>query len=83
MTPRRSKRDKQVLGLVGIGLDADDEHRRVTEAEDVLLVGGSEDTHGKMQDAVIRLNEKLNKKGKRVRDTESRELMDLLRECIE
>jgi hypothetical protein len=83
VTPRRSKRDKQVLGLVGIGLDADDEHRRVTEAEDVLLVGGSEDTHGKMQDAVIRLNEKLNKKGKRVRDTESRELMDLLRECIE
>ena len=34
----------RVLGFLGVGLDGDG-HRRITECDHFLLVGGSEETH--------------------------------------
>jgi hypothetical protein len=48
--------------LMGIGLD-EDGHARVTKGEEYVLVGGSEDTHGKMQDGVERFRDTLKKMG--------------------
>ncbi len=52
----------QVRLLMGLGLDTDG-HARVTRGEDFLLVGGTEETHGRMQEGVERLHETLEKMG--------------------
>ena len=77
-----TKNRPEVLGLLGVGFDGDDGHRRITQAEDVILVGGSHDTHEQMQETTIRLGEELDKRGKRLRDTEPAELIDLLQEAL-
>ena len=73
----------QVEGVLGVGLDNQDGQARVTRNEDVLLVGGSQETHERMQDISIRLNEGLKNRGKRLQDAEVREVIDLLREAAE
>ena len=65
------------LGLLGVGLDGKDGHTRITKGDDFVLYGGSAETHEKMQDFTIRLTEKLQKKGKRIRDADPRELRDI------
>jgi len=48
--------------LLGLGLDSDG-HARATRGEDFVLVGGSEETHGKMQERVERFRKTLGKMG--------------------
>ena len=77
------KGKRQVIGLVGVGLDNKDGHQRLTQAEHFLLVGGSEETHERMQDVVIRFGEKLRSRGKRLEETPHEEAIDLLRESLD
>jgi hypothetical protein len=48
--------------LLGVGLDSDG-HVRATRGEDFFLVGGTEETHGRMQERVERFRETLGKMG--------------------
>jgi len=73
----------QVLGFVGVGLDNGDGHQRLTQADNFVLLGGSAETHERMQDAAIYFNEALEKRGKRLQETETREALDLLREALD
>jgi hypothetical protein len=73
----------EVVGFLGIGLDGKDEHRRITQSETFLIVGGSEETHERMQDTVIRFEESLEKRGKRLKDASPEEAVDLLREAMD
>ena len=68
-------------GLLGVGLDNDDGHVRVTRGDNFHLVGGSQDTHEAMQEKCIKLNEKLDERGKRLEDLERGEFLDLAAEC--
>lgn len=79
----RSDTAKADMGLLGVGLDGDDGHSRVTRGDDFFLVGGSQQTHERMQDLVIRMNEKLKRRGKRFRDLSRPEFEDLARESFE
>jgi hypothetical protein len=72
-----------VVGLVGVGLDGTDGHRRVTRTEEMVLVGGSAETHEKMQETAVRFGENLEKRGKTLREASVPEVIDLLREAIE
>jgi hypothetical protein len=63
---------KKKAKLLGLGLDGKDGHLRVTQGENFHLVGGSEETHGLMQEKTIKLNEHLKKRGQSL-DTVSRE----------
>ena len=74
---------RELLGFVGIGLDNDDEHHRLTRSEHFLIVGGSAATHERMQDTVIRFDDKLKQKGKTLRETEPEEALDILRDAID
>jgi hypothetical protein len=67
--------------LLGLGLDNDDGHVRITRGENFHLLGGSAQTHEAMQDKCIRFNEKLSERGKRLDDLEADELADLAGEC--
>ena len=78
---RRNKREV-VGGLIGLGLDGQDGHQRVTQGDDFLLVGGSEDTHGRMQDLVVRMNDDLKRVGRRFADLTPREFEDLARKKL-
>ena len=63
----RRKKDRCTF-LLGIGFDNDDGHVRLTRGDDFHLVGGSEETHRRMQDKVMELTEDLAKRGKSIRD---------------
>ncbi len=77
--PRKS--EPKVLGLLGIGLDGADQHVRITKADDVVLLGGSEETHERMQETVIKVNEALERQGKSIRDVSGDEMADLIRQA--
>jgi hypothetical protein len=77
------KARSKVAGILGLGLDAEDGHRRVTRTKEMILVGGSAETHERMQETAIRFGEELEKRGKTLPETGVREAVELLREAIE
>ena len=82
--PERPRADgPEVIGLLGVGLDGTDGHRRVTQGEDFILLGGSEETHERMQETAVKFIEALEKRGKRLADAAPEEVIDLLREAQE
>lgn len=78
VVPKKTKPKGETTGVLGIGLDGTDGHQRITRADEVVLVGGSEETHEKMQDVAIHFNESLEQRGKRLCDAEPQEVIDLL-----
>lgn len=73
----------EVVGFVGVGLDNQDGHERVTRSEHFLLLGGSSETHERMQDTAMRFGEKLDRQGKLLRETSLEEALDLLRDAMQ
>jgi hypothetical protein len=71
------------VGLLGVGLDNQDGHQRLTRGENFLLVGGSAQTHERMQDMAIRFDQALRRRGKTLQETSAEEAIDLLRESLE
>ena len=67
--------------LLGVGLDSRDGHKRITKGDDFYLVGGSEETHERMTETVIKFNEKLAKRGKNLRELSPEEFRDLMHEA--
>jgi hypothetical protein len=77
--PRQPNQDeKQIIGLVGVGLDNEDGHQRLTLSQHFVLLGGSAETHEKMQDTAIRFEEGLKRRGKRLQDASIDETLELL-----
>ena len=58
--------------LIGLGFDAADGHTRLTRGKNFVLAGGSEETHGVMQETAIKLNETLDRQGRRLEEVSSR-----------
>jgi hypothetical protein len=75
----RKKPAPEVVGFLGVGLDGDG-HRRITEIEHFLLVGGSVETHEQMQETAMRFGEALEKKGKSLKETTPEEAAEILAE---
>ncbi len=65
--------------LFGLGLDNNDGHKRITQAERFSIVGGSEETHERMTETVIKTFEDLKRKGKDLDDASPEELSDIIR----
>lgn len=63
--------------LLGLGLDNKDGHTRVTVGENFKLVGGSEETHGAMQEKAIKVNEHLQKRGKTLDSVSRDEFLEI------
>jgi hypothetical protein len=80
---REDEQGRQVVGFLGVGLDSQDGHQRLTRTENFLLVGGSAETHERMQDTAIRFGEALQKRGKALPETSAEEALDLLREALD
>jgi hypothetical protein len=64
--------------LLGLGLDNADGHKRVTTGEQFTLVGGSEETHERMTETVVKTFETLKTRGKQLQNVEPRELAEII-----
>ena len=65
--------------MLGLGLDNTDQHKRITRGEGFDLVGGSQDTHERMTETVIKTVEDLSRKGRNLQEADPREIAELLR----
>ena len=69
--------------MFGLGLDSADEHKRITKGENGVLVGGSEETHERMTETAIKVNEKLSARGKTLDTVGREEFFDIVSESLE
>jgi len=65
-------------GLLGVGLDNQDGHKRVTQGEKFVLVGGSEETHGRMTETAIKTFEELKRRDKHLETIDAREFAEIV-----
>jgi hypothetical protein len=75
----KDQSSKQRARLMGLGLDNEDGHKRITRAEQFSIIGGSEATHNRLTETVIKTVETLDRKGKTLDTVDKEELMDTLR----
>ena len=75
MIPAHKRRNS--AALLGLGLDNDDGHTRLTRGKNFILYGGSQQTHAVMQETAIKINEHLDRREKRLEDVSVRELRDI------
>ncbi len=80
---QRDEREVRIAGFLGLGLDGQDGHQRLTRSDNFLLVGGSAETHEQMQDTAIRFGEELKKRGKTLEEASPEEALDLLRRSLD
>ena len=82
MTPRRKRkpaaRKAPQAALLGLGLDNTDGHKRITTGEQFAIVGGSEETHGRMTETVVKTFEELKTRKKQLHQVEPDELAEIL-----
>lgn len=65
--------------LLGVGLDSDG-HKRITTGPNFALMGGSAETHERMTETAIKVNEKLKARGKALETVSREEFDDIARE---
>jgi hypothetical protein len=70
------------LHLLGVGLDNKDGHKRLTSAEQFTIVGGSDETHGRMTETVIKTFEELKTRGKKLDAVEPQELDEIIHKSM-
>ena len=80
MRPAGNPKKNQKAVMLGVGLDSRDEHKRLTKGDNFVLMGGSEETHERMTETAIKVNEKLAKRGKKLQDASPEELRDIFGE---
>ena len=73
-SPQNQNNSKAVM--LGVGLDSDG-HKRITKGENFALVGGTEETHEKMTETAVKINEKINSRGKRLEEVSHEEFDDI------
>ena len=76
--PQKPKPPAARAGLLGVGLDNEDGHKRITTGEQFAIVGGSEETHGRMTETVIKTFEELKHRGKPLQKVDPEELAEII-----
>ena len=76
--PVRRKRRPAVRGLLGVGLDNEDGHKRITTGEKFVLVGGSQETHEVMTETMMKTFEELKRRDKVLENVDHRELAEII-----
>jgi hypothetical protein len=75
--PSQKKKRKAVI--LGLGLDSDG-HKRITTGDNFALVGGTEETHERMTEKAVKINEKLKARGKQLEEVTREEFDDIAQE---
>jgi hypothetical protein len=69
---------ERIVHILGIGLDNKDGHTRLTQAEQFTVAGGSEETHGRITETLIKTCENLERRGKSLESADVREIAELI-----
>ncbi len=64
--------------LIGLGVDQDDDLKRITRTEDITLLGGSEETHERMVEEAQAFVEMLNRYGKKMEELTRKEYYEIV-----
>jgi len=72
------KKPERRAHLLGVGLDNNDGHKRLTQAEDFSVVGGSADTHERLTETAVKTFEELKTRGKSIHNVEPQELAEII-----
>ncbi len=75
---RRRKRQPKINGILGLGLDNEDGHKRITSGEKFMLVGGSQETHERMTETMMKTFEELKRRDKQLETIDPRELGEII-----
>jgi hypothetical protein len=74
--PHSPGKKKTKAVMLGVALDSDG-HKRLTTGPNFALVGGSEESHDKMTETAIKINEKLAAAGKQLENVSPEEFDDI------
>lgn len=80
MRSKKGRTERTVNGtgtLVGIGMDHDDGHKRITKGPGIVVLGGSKETHEKLTEKAMKFSEEAARRGKDIRDLSPREAKDI------
>lgn len=77
---RGEKVERQFVGFIGVGLDGADGEKRLTRADHFILVGGSHETHEKMQDVAVRFDEAVRRTGGTLAETPAEVVIEIFHE---
>jgi len=74
-----SDRDRsRIVHILGLGLDNDDGHTRLTRADQFTVAGGSEQTHERITETLIKTCEVLERRGRSLNDADTSEIAELI-----
>jgi hypothetical protein len=80
MTNRpRKKRDAHLLGF---GLDNRDGHTRITQGDNFTVLSGSTETHERMAEFCLKVNERLDRRGRPLGSLSPSEFRDLASDLL-
>lgn len=82
-TVKAANEARKSAALLGLAFDNADGQTRLTRGKNFLLVGGSQDSHAIMQETAVKINEHLDKQGKRLEDVSVGELRDICHDVTE
>jgi hypothetical protein len=74
----RKKPAPKVGGIVGVGLDNEDGHKRITTGEKFVLLGGSQETHERMTETMVKTFEELKRRDKPLEKVDPNELAEII-----
>ena len=80
---RASDKTCKSAALLGVAFDHADGHTRLTRGKNFVLVGGSQETHAFLQETAVKINERLDHRGKRLEEVSIRELRDICRDVTD
>jgi len=63
---------------MGVGLDNDDGHKRITTGDQFAILGGSAETHERLTETVVKTFEELKQRGKKLQEIEPTELGEII-----
>jgi hypothetical protein len=75
---RKRKKKAKRAALLGLGLDNDDGHKRITAGEKFVVLGGSQETHERLTETVVKTFEELKTRRKELEEVESTELSEII-----
>ena len=75
---KKRKKKAKTAALLGVGLDNDDGHKRITTGPKFAVIGGSEETHERMTETVVKTFEELKQRGKALEEVETKELSEII-----
>jgi hypothetical protein len=81
--PKNTTKGKKSAAMLGVGFDCEDGQTRLTRGKNFVLCGGSQQTHEIMQETALKINEHLDRRGKRLEDVSTGELHDITRDIAD